>query len=102
MVAAEGTGTGSYQVAHAGQSCHCEGVCAGGFGEATDLRQPSRDNRSLRVVAVVQTVANARGERDDVLQRAAELYAHDVFVRIDAEEAGVDDALGCANSISVS
>ena len=43
--------------------------------EALDLGQPAREQRALRVVAVAEPVADPGGDRDHVLERAADLDA---------------------------
>ena len=55
------------------------------LGEAAHLGEPARDERRLRVVPEPEPVGAARGERDHVLGRGAELDADDVVVDVDAE-----------------
>ena len=66
------------------------GPCAGRLREPTHLREPTRDERRLGVVAQREAVRPTGGERDDVLRRRAELDADDVVGHVDAEEDRVD------------
>ena len=53
--------------------------------EPGDLDQPARDERGLGVVAETEAVDDAGRDRDHVLERARELDAERVGVRVDAE-----------------
>ena len=55
------------------------------YAQPGRLGQPAGDDRGERVVAEAHPRADAAGERDDVLHRAAELAADDVGVRVRAE-----------------
>ena len=50
-----------------------------------DLRQAARDERRERVVPETQRLDDARGDRDDVLQRGADFDAGDVIGRVEPE-----------------
>ena len=90
-VAAEG---GDDQVAHAAQSEKCVPPRAQRHAEPGHLRQPARAQRRLRVVAESNPVAGAGGDGDDVLERAAQLDANDVVVRVNAEPLVHENFLG--------
>src|SRR5207245_7518909 len=81
------------EVAEARQPGDRQRICA--FGEAVtrDLGEAARDEPRLRVLAVAHAIDRARAERDDVLQRPAELDTDDVDVRVWAEHAGPDELL---------
>ena len=55
--------------------------------EPRHLVQPARDERRARVEAEPHAFDDARRDRHDVLERAAELDADDVVVRVDAKRA---------------
>ena len=54
--------------------------------EAGQLGQAPGDDRGAGVVAGAEAVGHARGDGDDVLQRAADLAADDVVVRVHPEQ----------------
>ena len=62
-----------------------ERVAAHRHAEPGQLGEPARHQRGLRVVAVAETVGDARADREHVLQRARHLAADDVGVRVHAE-----------------
>ena len=68
---------------------------AGGARQPRDLGQAARDERGERVVPEAQPFDHAGGDRDDVLQRAADLDADDVGRSVQAEvrpaELGLDE-----------
>ena len=74
------------EVAHAREPGERVGPRAGRLGEPPHLGEPARDERRLRVVAEREAVRAARGERDDVLRRRAQLDAGHVVAHVDAEE----------------
>ncbi len=55
--------------------------------------EAARDQRRAGVVAEAETVADARRDGDDVLERAAQLDADDVLGGVRAEAVGVEDVL---------
>ena len=61
--------------------------------ELLHLHQTDADQRRLRVAAVAQRVHKARAQRDDILQRAAELHAHGVVHQRHAEVGRVEQHL---------
>ena len=89
------------QVAHAGEPRERLRLAAHRHAEPRDLGEPARDHGRARVVADAEPVAHARGDRDHVLERAAELAADHVGVRVDAEQAGVEHALHLARDALV-
>src|SRR5688572_23442988 len=89
------------EVSEAREARRRERVAAMGEREARDLGEAPRDEAGLRVVAVADPVDRAGAERHDVLQRAAELDADDVVVRIRPEEARADERLEVARGLSV-
>ena len=54
--------------------------------EPGELGEPPRHHRGAGVVADAEALGDAAGDRDDVLQRPAELAADDVVVGVDAEQ----------------
>ena len=67
-------------------------------GQARDLDEAAGDERGHRVVAEAEALDDARGDRDDVLQRAADLDAGDVVGRVEPQrrpaELLLDEARG--------
>ena len=63
------------------------------LAESRHLREPSRDQRGLRVVAELEAVDRPRGERDHVLRRGAELDADDVGIDVGPEHGRIDRVL---------
>ena len=60
----------------------------GGVYQAADLDQRAGDERGARVVAIAQPVGGAGGQRDHVLQRAAQLDADEVASTCRRETSG--------------
>src|SRR5688572_32445985 len=89
------------EVSEAREARRRERVAAMGEREARDLGEAPRDEAGLRVVAVADPVDRAGAERHDVLQRAAELDADDVVVRIRPEEARADERLEVTRGLGV-
>ena len=56
--------------------------------QAAGLGEPARDQRGARVVAEAETVARAGGDREHVLDRAADLDAGDVVALVGAQRVG--------------
>ena len=81
-VAAQFSGTGQHQVAQPGQPGQGLALAAGGHGHARDFRQAAGDQRGRRVGAQSEAGADARGDRDDILQRCAKLHAYRVAVGV--------------------
>ena len=70
---------------------------------ARDLGQPARDEPRARVVTEAEAVAGARGDRDDVLERAAHLDADRIVARVHAEPVGREPMLdGARDGLIVS
>ena len=86
-------GGGQNEIAHSRQPGERRRLGAQGNAEARDLGQAARDQRGARVVAQAQALEEARGERDDVLERAGQLHAHHVGERVDAEHGGREGLL---------
>ena len=80
------------QVAHPRQPREGVRACACRLREPPHLRNPAGDERRLRVVPEAESVGPARGERDHVLGRRAQLHSHDVLVD-DAEDRRVQREL---------
>ena len=83
---------GDDEVAHPGEPEERLGVGPGGLAEARHLREPARDQRRLRVVADLEPVAGAGGERDHVLRGRAELHPDQVVVQVDPEDVELSDS----------
>ena len=86
-------GAGGDEIAQAREARVGAGIGAERRAEARHLGQAARDQRRARVVAVAEPVADARGDRDHVLGRAAELHAAHVRRRVDAEAGRRERAL---------
>ena len=56
--------------------------------EARYLGEAARDERCARVAAEAKAIGDASCNRDDVLQRAAQLDAHHIVGRVGAEAIG--------------
>ena len=96
-VARQRRGAGGDQVADTGQAGERRGVRAERDPQPGHLGQAAGDERGLGVLAEPEPDRDAVGERDDVLDRAAQLDAHDVGVGVRAEvrrEAGQLHAAG--------
>ncbi len=76
---------GQHEVAQAAQAGQRFAPAALGAGEPRDLGQPARDERRHRVVPEPQAFDDARGDGDDVLQRAANLDAGHVVADVEPE-----------------
>src|SRR5919197_3880756 len=85
-----------HEVAESREARERERIRAGGDAEPRDLRQPAGDEAGLRVVPEAHAVARAGPERHDVLQRAGELDADQVVVRVHAEGSRADEGLELA------
>src|SRR6266850_2152300 len=92
-VARELARAGGDEVAETRQTSDGERVRAFREPVARDLREAARDEPSFGVLAVAHAIDRARAERDDVLQRSAQLHADDVGVRVDAEHRRPDERL---------
>ena len=89
-VAAQIPGAGQHQVAEAAQAGERVAPPAFGNRQPRHLRQPARDQRRERVVAEPKPFDTAGRDRDDVLQRAADLDAGDVVVDVEPEAAAAE------------
>ena len=76
---------GHDQVAHAGQARKRLLLSAQRHTEACDLGQATGHEGRLGVVSQPQAVRNTRAERDDVLERTAQLAADNIGRRVNAE-----------------
>ena len=68
------------------------GLAAERDGQPRDLGEPARDQRRARVLAQPEAVGQAGGHRDHVLERAADLDADHVAVRVEPELARAERA----------
>ena len=89
------------QVAHSGEAGERLGARAERLAEPRHLREAARDQRRLAVVAEVEPVEGAGGERDHVLRGGAELDADDVRIDVRTEDGGVDGVLELAREEAV-
>src|SRR5206468_6944771 len=89
------------EVAEPRQAGDRQGVRALGEPVTRDLREAARDETGFGVLAVAHAVDRARAERDDVLERSAQLDPDDVLVRVDAEHRRADDGLKVASGPGV-
>ena len=79
------TRAGDDQVAHTGQARKGLGLAAHGDAQSGQLGVAAGDERGLGVVTVAQAQRNADSQRNDVLDRTAQLGAAAVIVGVDAE-----------------
>src|SRR3954463_13134961 len=100
-VAGKASGAGEDEVAHAGKSGHGFVTRTAGFGQAGDLGQSTGDERGDGVVAEPESVANAGGNGDYVLERAAEFHADDVVVGVNAKGVVAEFALHQRGKVGV-
>ena len=84
-IAAEGARARQHEIAEAAQPGERLAPAAGRARQPRDLRQAARDERRQRVVAQAEPFDDAGGDRDDVLQRAADLDADDVVAAVEPE-----------------
>ena len=76
-------------------------AAAAGLSEPRHLGEPARDDRRLRVVAELEPVDPAGGQRDHVLRRRRELDADEVLVDVDPEDERVELVLELARQLHV-
>ena len=84
-VAAERTGAGEHQIAHAGEAGEGFAARAAGHGEARDLGNAAGDEGGGGVVTEAHAGGDPGGDGDDVFERAAELDPDDIGGRVEAE-----------------
>ena len=84
-VAREVAGAGQHQVSQARQTRSASRVCRPARRRAARLGETARDQRGARVVAEAQAVARAGGDREHVLDRAADLDAGQVVADVGAQ-----------------
>ena len=84
-VAAQRTGAREHEIAESGEPGERRRLRAQRDAEPRHLGQPARDQRRARVEAEPETLGDSRRDGHDVLERAAELDADDVVVRVDAK-----------------
>ena len=80
-VAAERAGARQHEIAEPAQSGERLAAPADGARQARDLGEAARNQRGERVLSETEPLDHAGGNRDDVLQRAADLDADDVGAR---------------------
>ena len=73
------------QLADAGEAGKGLAAASAGYSETGHFGDAARDEGGGGVVAEVEAVGDAGGEGDDVLHGAAEFYAGDVVVGVDAK-----------------
>src|SRR5439155_22127038 len=93
--------TGRDEVAESREPRNGQRIRALGETVARDLREPARDEAGLRVLAVAHAIDRAGAGGDDVLERAAELDANDVCVRVHAEHRRADEGLELASRCGI-
>ena len=79
---------GGDEIAHAGQAPETLSLAAELLAQACQFGHAARHQGAARVVAEIESVEDAGGDGDDVLDRAAELDAHDVGAAVGAEAGG--------------
>ncbi len=81
-VAAAMAGAGQHEIAEPAEAGQRVGTAAHRRGQPRDLDEAAGDERGHRVVPEAEALDDARGDRDDVLERAANLDAGDVVRRV--------------------
>src|SRR5208337_584604 len=76
---------GRNQVANSGQPIEGGLMPTERHPQPADLDEPSRQQGGLGVIAKAQTVADARGDAQDVLQGTGQLDSHRVGIRVNPE-----------------
>ena len=79
------TKAGGDQIAGAAQSIKGPRISTHRGAETQKFCQGTGDERRLRVVAEPEAIADAGGNREDILERAAQLDADGLIARINAE-----------------
>ena len=87
---------GGDDVADAGEARERQRVRAGGDPEPGHLGQAAGHQPRLAVVAEAELLRRARRDRDDVLERAAQLDAEHVAVHVEPEPTAARGVPGCA------
>ena len=82
VVAAVYTGCSHNKVAHTGKPCKGLIHTAHRHAQPSDFRHAASNQGSFHIVAITQTGRNATRQRNDVLQRAAQLHTFYINVRI--------------------
>ena len=95
-IPAETSGRGQNKVAHAGEAGEGERAGAQGHAEPGDLGESAGDQRRPGIMPQPEPLENAGRDGDDVFERAGQLDADDVVMRIDPEPRGGEDALRIA------
>ena len=93
VVAAGGGEAGDHEVADAGEAGEGFGAGAHGDAEAGHFGEAPGDEGAFGIVAVAESVADAGGESDDVLEGSAELDAGDIGGGVGAEGGAVEEGL---------
>jgi hypothetical protein len=89
-VAAVAAGAGDDQVAHAAEAGEGCRLAVERGSETTDFDEAAGDQGGPGVVAEAESVADADGDGDDILERATDLNAGDVVAGVDAESVAVE------------
>jgi len=84
-IPAQRAGARQHEVAEPGQAAERRRLRAERHPETDDFREPARDERRAGVLPEAEPVAEARGQRHDVLERAAKLDAQDVSIGVQPE-----------------
>ena len=92
-IAAVAAGARRDDVPETSQASHRARIAARGLHEPTNFDQRTRDERRARVVAVAKPVSSAGRQRNDVLERAAQLDADQVSRRVDPKRRPVQQLL---------
>src|SRR5699024_5407483 len=78
-------GTGNDQISNTGQSDKTLDLSSHLHAKPGDLRDPSCDQRCLRVIAVAETVRDTGCQSDHIFQRASQLDPEYIRACIDTE-----------------
>src|SRR5262249_60138395 len=84
-VAAERSRAGEDQIAQTGETEEGRGLGAERDSKAHDFGQSSSNERGARIFPQSEPLTEAGGDRHDVLERARDLHADHVSIRVDPE-----------------
>src|SRR4051812_47473950 len=84
-VARKPAGAGEHQVAKSCQARHGFSTPPASRCQSRDFSQTSRDQRSDRVVAETQAIADSSSDGDDVFERAPQFHANHIVIGVNAK-----------------
>ena len=93
------TGTGNDQIADSRKTAEGLELSSHGRSQPGNLRDSACDQRSLRIVAVSQSVCNTGSQGDDIFKGSAQFDALHVRAGIDAEYLTHKDGLNVLSGL---